>query len=220
MALTYETVNNQWPKEVPIPTPEEALRGARRLVRLALTLGPPNRPKISVTRYRFKLTSGRRYSWPRRGVFYINPDKQEFGVGRGWQALCHDLSHWAHQRLYGKSGHTAGHAYIEKRLGEFVIANGWLDGALKKPAKLKEPVDRQEARHQRTIELIASWERKQKLAATKLKKLRIRKRYYEKMLKQKRAIKASRMGKARKLDLDAANALAAPQISARSLDLD
>jgi hypothetical protein len=217
MPANYDNVNAVWPDACRAPTPQEALTGARKLVRLALTLGPPNAPKRKFTG-RFRLTSGNRHTWTHRGVFLVNPDRRDaFG---GWKSITHGIAHWAGRRLFpGADPHDARVAFIERKLAEHVIANGWHEGKLKREPKAKAPVDRQEARHQRTIELIASWERKEKLAKTKLRKLKLRKKYYEKTLRKRAAIKAARV-KARKLDLGEAAQVAAPQITTRSLDLD
>ena len=184
MPANYEHVNGAWPEQVPVPSPQEALAGARRLVRLALTLGPPDGPKLRVSRYKFKLTSGNRYSYTRNRTFMVNPDKREFGVGRGWQSMCHDISHWAHRRLFGGKPHTAQHAFIERKLAEHVVKSGWLEGKLKRPEKLKPPVDHKAVRAARIETRIASWQRKLKRAENALKKLRRQKAYYERQAKE------------------------------------
>jgi len=182
----YANVNGAWPDTVPVPTPQEALAGARRLVRLALKLGPPNvvpwRTKFGG---KFELTSGNRFTWTRRGVFYVNPDKPEWGVGRGWQTMCHDIAHWAHRRLYGGKPHTAQHAFIERKLAEYVVSNGWLDGKLKRPEKptpKPSTIDKQRDRLAATEASIKRWLTKERRAKTALRKLAIRKRYYERTL--------------------------------------
>ena len=182
MAANYENVNAAWPDECPVPSPQEALAGARRLVRLALTLGPPNSPKLKASRHKFALTSGNRYTWTRRGVFYVNPDKPEWGVGRGWKTMCHDISHWAHRRLYGGKPHTSQHAFIERKLAEHVIQSGWLDGKLKREPKDQPPANLQAARATRIEGRIKAWESKKRRAEKALKKLRRQQAYYRKTL--------------------------------------
>ena len=178
MPANYTHVNNAWPEQVPVPSPQEALAGARRLVRLALTLGPPNGPKLKVSRYKFKLTSGNRYTWVRNGVFHVNPSKGEWNIDRGWPTMCHDISHWANYRLFRGKPHTAQHAFIERKLAEHVVKSGWLDGKLKRPEKAKPPVDLQAERAARIAARIVTWERKRKRAETALRKLRRQAKYY------------------------------------------
>jgi hypothetical protein len=60
MPANYTHVNAAWPDIVPKPTPQEALTGAKRLFRLAMGR------KFRGT---WKLTSGRRHTWPRSRVF-------------------------------------------------------------------------------------------------------------------------------------------------------
>jgi PIN domain nuclease of toxin-antitoxin system len=218
MPTNYQNVNAAWPADARAPTPQEAIAGARKLVRLALSLGPANSPKRKF-RGKFKPTSGNRRTWTRGGVFYVNPAYRHPSFS-GWKGIVHDISHWAFNRLYDRNRlgpHAPQHAYIERRLAEYVVKSGWLDGKLAR-AKAKPPTDRQQARYARTVELIAAWERKEKLAKTKLRKLKLRKKYYEKSLRQRDAIKASRMAK-RRLDLGEAKQLAAPTIAGRTLDL-
>lgn len=53
---------------------------------------------------------------------------------------------------------------------------------LEPPKPLPQPRDHARERYRRAVELQRTWQRKAKLAATKLKKLRVRIRYYEKIL--------------------------------------
>lgn len=182
MAANYANVNAAWPEEVPVPTPQEALSGARRLVRLALTLGPPGKPRHRF-RGSFKLTSGNRHTWTRRGVFYVNPNKSGWRF-RGWEAIVHDVSHWAGRRLYpGANPHDARVAFIERKLAEHVVSSGWLDGKLKrKPREEKPQSDPREVKLQRVLARIKSWERKQRRAQTALRKLARTRAYYQRIV--------------------------------------
>jgi hypothetical protein len=70
MVEKYHGVNSQWPEGSNQgrnlkPTPQEAMAGARRLYRLVFK--KPFKGEI-------KLTSGRRYTFIRRGVMYRTPE--------------------------------------------------------------------------------------------------------------------------------------------------
>lgn len=184
MATNYENVNAVWPDNPAIPTGQEALRGARKLVDLALALGPEQNPgwrkKFGGE---FKLTSGNRYTWTRRGVFYVNPNRHEWSVGNGWQTIVHNIAHWAGRRLYPLADpHDHRTAFIERKLAEHVVQSGWLDGKLRrepKPPKPKPTKDEMVAAKVAGIDArIKKWEAKHKRAETALKKLRRQRRYY------------------------------------------
>jgi hypothetical protein len=170
----YTDVNAVWPDPVPVPSGPEAIAGARKLTRLALTLGPPNGIR-RVPPKKFKLTSGNRYTWANAGTFMVNPDHQSLSFG-GWSAMVHDIAHWAARKLY-REGHGPHECFIEHTLAKHVVDSGWLDGKLKRPEKPREPV--QCVRRRRVLERIAAWERKRRRAETALKKLRRQARYYE-----------------------------------------
>lgn len=173
MPTNYKNVNETWPENPPVPSPQEALAGAKRLVRLALTLGPedgaPWRKKFGGE---FKLTSGRRYTYPRRGVFYVNPNQRSFCFG-GWLSICHDIAHWAGQRLYPTAKpHDHRTAFIERKLAEHVVKSGWLDGKLKRRPKEKPPVDKVAERAARIDAGIKRWDSKRRRAENALRKLK------------------------------------------------
>jgi hypothetical protein len=166
----YQSVNGAWPEGTREgrdlkPTPQEALSGARRLYRKAF--GRPFKGTM-------KLTSGRRYTYIRCGVFYVNPDQG----GGGWHEIVHGISHYATARLHPKApGHGFQHAFIERELIQHVIDSGWLEGKLKREAKAEgDPIA---DRHARVLSKIATWERKQRRAETALRKLARQRRYYE-----------------------------------------
>ena len=111
----YERVNATWPVFVPKPTPEEAIRGARKLYRFAF--GKPFTGTV-------RITTGNRYTWIRRGVMYVN-------AADGWdgrRGIVHLLSHYAHSRLNpGAGDHTGAHARLEIRMIKEVLKRGWLN---------------------------------------------------------------------------------------------
>jgi hypothetical protein len=149
-------------------------------VRLAAKLGGPTSPPLR-TRWTWQLTSGNRYTRPRGGVFYVNPNESDmFG---GWKAIVHDISHWAGRRLFPKAPpHSPGTAFIERKLAEHVINSGWLDDKLKREPKAKPEIDVKALRHQRTLAAIKRWESKAKRAKTTLAKLHQRRKRYEQTL--------------------------------------
>lgn len=159
----YQSVNSQWPagtndgKDLK-PTPEEATRAAKRLYRLAMKR--PFKGKI-------KITSGRRTTWIRSGVFYVNPDYR----GGGWHELVHMISHYCAFRLHPNvKAHSTQHAFVERELIAHVVKSGWLAGKLAK-AIPAPPVDRRAVRRARLETRRAAWTTKAKRAKTALAKI-------------------------------------------------
>jgi len=172
----YVAVNGAWPEAVPTPTPEEAIAGCRLLLREGFRFyGLTAHVKRKRT---FKITSGNRHTWPRRGTWKVNP--------RNWHNIVHAVSHWCFSSRYpsrtGVRPHDPGHAAIEKHLIEYVINQGWLDGKLKRPKKEKPKTDPKADRAARVVLSIKRWETKKKRAETALKKLRKQQRYYDRKL--------------------------------------
>lgn len=165
----YQYVNVTWPAQVPTLTGEEAVRAAKRLYRHIMARPWPGE---------VRLTSGNRYTYPRRGVLYVNPEGHHFG---GWRDLVHDLSHHCFRRRHpDRRPHHWTHANLERRMIQYVLEQGWLDGALK--PKAKAAVDARQRRYQRVLARIKAWETKRKRAENALKKLRQQRRYYERVL--------------------------------------
>jgi hypothetical protein len=122
IAEWYTRVNSTWERygaEIPQPTPEQAMAGARKLYRFAFGKSFEGR---------VVLTSGRRYTYVRwdyhaRGYrMSVNPNAWD-----GERGIVHLLSHYAHQRLNpGVRPHGAKHARIEIAMIKEVIKRGWL----------------------------------------------------------------------------------------------
>jgi len=74
--------------------------------------------------------------------------------------------------------HCSAHLSLEKELTEYVIAQGWLDGALKREPKPVVPAINR--RYSNVVAGIARWETKLKRAKTALAKLERKRKYYEK----------------------------------------
>lgn len=182
---------------LPIPSGDEAIKGARKLYRFAT--GKTWKGPV-------RLTSGRRSTWIRRGVLVVNPNgrdyagKDENGVAKyltGWETIVHCLSHYAHN---GKP-HCKAQAILEKNMIREVIKRGFLIGALKndvpkvveaipEASRLLESDSRRNVR-QSSVERCASklakikerikrWQSKAKRAENALKKLNRQAKYYEK----------------------------------------
>lgn len=169
----YERTNAEWPAVVPVPTPEEAIRGARKLWRFVRG----RKCTLPVV-----LTSGNRSTWVSRGVLRVNPDCQD-GHGGGWKSLVHDLGHY----LGGKHGKA--HARFEARMIRVVVKRGWLTGALKPtPAPAPTPaVDARAVRAERIAARLDRWEAKERRARNAIKKLR---RQYARMARGVGAVHA------------------------------
>lgn len=173
----YEGVNGAWPTEMPKAPlhPSEAIAAARRLN--TKFRGKPFTGK-------FKATSGRRYTWTRRGMFYVNYT----GHGRGpWQDLVHDLSHLVCRRLYPHvSGHDWRHAPIEREMIKYVVDSGWLNGVLKPDPKPEKPKpDLQAKRYEHARRYMEKWIAREKVAMRQKRKYAAKVKRYEKLFKEK-----------------------------------
>lgn len=158
----YRTVNGTWPDNLPIPTGPEALTACKLLYRKFR--GQPYRGK-------WELTSGRRYTWPRGGVFYVNPNRH----GRGWHHIVHMMSHLVWRRLFPNAKpHAPGHAHLEKQMIEHVVNSGWLDGKLRraKKAAAAAPVDPKVARLLRLKARLKKWQARERRAENAVQKLK------------------------------------------------
>jgi hypothetical protein len=127
-------INDKWGGVQPVLSPEESLLAAKKLYRHAMGKAWPRK---------WALTSGRRYTWPRSGVFYVNPDRRGFGT-RGLRDIIHLMSHWCHRRLHpGDKPHSIRQLRLEARLTKFALDRRWHEGALKKePTAAAAPVEK------------------------------------------------------------------------------
>lgn len=166
----YKSVNGEWPAgKLPPFTFQEGTTATKRLWR-----------KFTGRRFPHKIveTSGRRQTWVRRGVFYLNL-RTTANSYKGWKDLVHTLSHMVNDRLY-RSGHSISHSFLEKEMVKYVVVSGWLDGKLKSPERpQRPPPDKQAVRLDRARASIKRWESKLRRAQNALKKLRRTVKYYE-----------------------------------------
>lgn len=164
----YRLVNEAWGvkrSELPPLSEAEAISATKRLWRVATGRRCPFK--------KFTFSTGNRHSSIWRG---------RINLENGWHGLVHSLSHSVyHQSPEGRRAegrhHEAGHAYLERRLVEYVVSHGWLDGKLKRPEKPKPVV--QDVRRWRVDKLIAKWEGRRRRAENALKKLKRKQKYYQ-----------------------------------------
>lgn len=172
----YRRVNAAWPPQLPALSPIEAIRAARKLYRFALGATFPAR--------NVRLTSGRRYTFVRRGILFVNPDGHH---GRsGWESIVHDLSHYFDFRLNPDTKpHAGAHARLELRLINEVRRRGWLDGSLRDEERQETTAAvaaPQAEKLGRVLRLMEGWEKKRRRAENALRKLGRQRRYYERKL--------------------------------------
>lgn len=154
---TYDAINALWPRPIPACTRAEAERAARRLMA----------------------------HFDRRGSYrpHAHFNRQWVAVGRrtqdlrrGWRRVVHDVSHivFGRQNRQTRGGHGGWHAELELKMTEYVIAQGWLDGALRPPApRVLTLTERRLKRYERAKANLAAWERRARLTATRVKKWKI-----------------------------------------------
>ena len=163
-------VNSKWPRSMPVPSEQEAIAGAKRLYRKAM--GRPWRGGV-------KVTSGNRHTWVRRGTLFVNPNVAGLALG-GWAEIVHSISHYAHRRLNPNDApHSSKQSYIERDLTDYVIAQGWLEGKLKRPKHDASKRDIVSERYQRILARETIWDKKFKRAKNALAKARRERRAYE-----------------------------------------
>jgi len=149
-------------------TDHEAVAGARKLYRIgARLLERKISPHERVMLRGLKARHGRVRSRMWRG--YVNPR-------HGWASLVHHVSHAVERK------HSLRHAWLEQKLAEVVVTQGWTTGALKKYVVEKPKPDIKAIRYQRTLAKITRWERRAKIAKTRLKTLHRQRTYYKKTL--------------------------------------
>lgn len=177
-SLWDRLVNDRFGGQQPILSPEESVKAAKRLYRHAM--GRPFKGEV-------QLTSGRRYTWVRRGVLFVNPDMRQARV-RGLRAIIHDMSHYAHSRLHPSDApHSARQARLEGKLVSYAIRSGFLEGRLAPKAKPEQPAaaepapkpDKVQQRYARMISRRDKWARELERAKRLLAKAQAEVRAYE-----------------------------------------
>ncbi len=124
--------------------------------------------------YRFHIGSGNRRTWADYGTFTVNPDQ-------GWHDINHDMSHWLERRLSGDA-HTNRQLRFERDGAALICRRFLRDKPYVEPKKLEDKVALRAGRVDANIK---RWEVKLKRAANALKKLKTKKRYYDKVLSER-----------------------------------
>ncbi len=179
---TYREINSLWPDPMPVPTSKEAIAGTRRLIRRAFALAAED-GKVGFMGYgpymkrtRFKATQGRRFTYPRNRVWFVNPDHRGHGGGGGWGEIVHAVSHWSMRRWWPhEDPHAPRHVYLERELAAYAVEN-FLNGQLVRPEKPKPDV--KAVRAARVAARLKVWKVKRKRADTAIRKLQRQARYY------------------------------------------
>jgi hypothetical protein len=154
IAENYQRINATWGVDIPPLTELEAVRAARKLFRF--TMRRTFNGKVFVT-------SGRRYTWIRRGNIYVNPEK-------GWKELVHMISHWCCHRMRPEAkNHSKVHARFEQRMVKEVLKRGWLQGTLKTEPVVINSLDVKMARLDKRER---EWLRRLRRAQTALKSIK------------------------------------------------
>lgn len=177
---TYREINTSWPDPMPIPSPCEAKHGTRSLVRRAFALAREDGVKTGpVPKFKYVLTSGRRITWMRRGVWRVNPNERR-GQG-GWSEIVHSVSHWAQRRFWpNENPHGPRHVGLERDLAAHAIEclPRWAVACSGSEMRKKPKPDIKQVRAARIVARIKTWQTKERRAVKALRKLRRQARYY------------------------------------------
>jgi len=164
----YQIIDDTLPHTLPAITREEATRANQLLCRHfgKKRLGP-------VTMQNDVPTGRTRVCW-------LSPKPTDGSNHfKGWGRLIHDVSHRIFRRRHPSfRPHDGGHSTLEREIAEYVIAHGWLEGALRpRPAPALKKLTSDERRAlllRRTQASLARWQAKSRRAQNAIKKLRRR----------------------------------------------
>lgn len=180
----YQRVNEAWPAIVPFPplTFDAGANAVRRLYRFVT--GNTFTGKIVET-------TGRRYSYARRGTFFVNTTGHPHGRG-AWHDFIHDLSHHLASRVYDYpiKPHSREHAKLELRLVKEIVKRGWLQPEAPQREPVTAPAPTRDLKAEKLLRIesrIVAWERKAKRAQTALRKLNRQRSYYQRVTGQTNA---------------------------------
>jgi len=129
----YASINNAWgsdPRQMRKPSDKEAIKACRLLLREGFRAF--GRPDLARKTRKFKITSGRRKTWPRNGVWSVNPDQ----CGMGFAEIAHMVSHYIHRYVNPglwrqRGGSHSGHALVEQHLVDYAVQHRWVEDGLK-----------------------------------------------------------------------------------------
>lgn len=171
-----DLVNRKWPAEMPIPSDQEAITGAKRLYRRAM--GKPFRGKVVAT-------SGNRYTWIRSRVLSVNPNRRgAWHPKAGWPDIVHLMAHYCHSRKHPNArSHAHQELDMEADLTRYAVEHGFHEGRLRsKPRPAKAKPDPKAVKYEKAKAALKRWQTKAKRASTGIKAYQKRVRYYEKVL--------------------------------------
>jgi len=124
--------------------------------------------------YKLRIGTGNRRTWCRWGVFTVNPEQ-------GWHDINHDMGHWLERQLSG-GAHSDQQLRFERDGATLICRRFLRDEPYVEPKKARDRVA------ERAVQVdagIKRWEAKLRRAATALKKLKQKKRYYDKVLTER-----------------------------------
>jgi len=121
--------------------------------------------------YELRIGTGNRRTWCKWGVFTVNPDQ-------GWHDINHDMGHWLERQLTGDA-HSDQQLRFERDGAALIVRKFLRDEPYVEPKKAR---DRVAERAVRVDANIKRWEAKLRRAATALKKLKKKKRYYDNVI--------------------------------------
>jgi hypothetical protein len=121
--------------------------------------------------WKLRIGSGNRRTWLQWSTFTVNPDQ-------GWHDINHDMSHFMERRMTG-GAHTNQHVRLEGAGARLIVRRFLRDEPYVEPKKKRDPVAE---RASQVDAGIRRWETKLRRATTALKKLRKKKKYYDKVL--------------------------------------
>lgn len=121
--------------------------------------------------WKLRIGSGSRRTWEDSRGFTVNPDQ-------GWHAINHDMSHFIERRKTG-AAHSDQHVRLEAAGARLICRRFLRDEPYVDKKKERDHVAERAARVDAGIR---RWETKLRRATTALKKLRKKKKYYDKVL--------------------------------------
>ena len=124
--------------------------------------------------WKVRVGTGNRRTWLHNYVFTVNPDQ-------GWHDINHDMSHFIERRKTG-GAHTNQHVRLEGAGARLIVRRFLRDEPYAEKKKERDPVMERAARVDAGIK---RWDAKLKRAANALKKLKKKKRYYDKVLAER-----------------------------------
>jgi len=112
-------INNKWKAaNLPIPSDENAMRGARMIYKKAMKRPWKGKTKI--------VHASNMYTWIRRGTLVVNPNRPDYWQRTGWADIVHLLSHWCHSELRpNERPHSRHQMELEKELTNYVLSDSF-----------------------------------------------------------------------------------------------